>query len=140
VRLRHAALPAALWLLAGAARAESPEVLYMLHCQGCHRPDGAGAPGSVPPLAGSVARFLAVPGGREFLVRVPGSSQSPLDDAELAAVLNWMVLRFGPDDLARAAAPFDAAEIARVRRPPLTDVAGTRRELLERIARAGRRP
>jgi mono/diheme cytochrome c family protein len=106
----------------------------MLHCQGCHRSDGGGAPGSVPPLAGSVARFLSEPGGREFLVRVPGSAQSPLDDAELAAVLNWMMLRFGPEDAARAAAPFDAAEIARVRRPPLTDVEGTRRALLERIA------
>ena len=40
---------------------------YALNCQGCHRPDGTGTPGTVPALAGSVAKFLKVPGGREYL-------------------------------------------------------------------------
>src|SRR6185503_18374901 len=74
--------------------AADPALDYTLNCQGCHRADGAGTPGSVPALAGSVARFLAVPGGREYLVRVPGVSQAGLDDAALADVLNWMVDRF----------------------------------------------
>ncbi len=127
---------AALGALAATApsHAESPEILYMLQCRGCHLPDGGGTPGVVPPLAGHVGRFLTVPGGREFLVRVPGSAQSPLSDAELAEVLNWIVRRFGPAEVARSFEPYTAAEVARVRRPPLIDVDSVRRVLLEQIA------
>jgi mono/diheme cytochrome c family protein len=122
-------LAAALLVLACASNAAASsaarplaQVHYMLHCQGCHLPDGAGSPGRVPDLRGSVARYLTVEGGREYLVRVPGVSQAPLDDAALAAVLNWVLERFGPRDDARASPPFTAAEVARVRRPAWTDV------------------
>ena len=54
---------------------------YMLHCRGCHGPDGAGLPGAAPYFRGQLARFLSVPGGREYLVRVPGTAQSELSDA-----------------------------------------------------------
>jgi cytochrome c553 len=118
---------------ASAAAAEAPAVNYLLQCQGCHREDGAGTPGSVPALAGFVAEFLTVPGGREYLVRVPGSAQSPLSDAALAELLNWIVQRFGPEEAAARAAPFSEAEVARLRRPPLIDVEATRRALVERI-------
>src|SRR5262249_3268274 len=50
--------------------ASGPALDYTLECAGCHRADGAGTPGSVPALRDSVARFLAVPGGREYLARV----------------------------------------------------------------------
>jgi mono/diheme cytochrome c family protein len=120
-----------------AATAETPQVLYMLQCQGCHLADGTGAPGSVPSLEG-LERFLAVPGGREYLVRVPGSAQSPLSDLELAAVLNWMLREFGPAEIAATFVPFSADEVAGVRQPPLTDVESVRRDLLQRSARRGR--
>ncbi len=120
---------------AGSAHAESPRVLYMLHCQGCHLADGSGSPGAVPALNGQVARFLAVPGGREFLVRVPGSASAPMSDADLAAVLNWIVARFGPVAEAEAARPYAEDEVARLRREPLLDVAATRRALVEAIGR-----
>lgn len=116
------------------AHAGPPQLDYMLHCQGCHRADGAATPGSVPALDGFVARFLTVPGGREFLVRVPGSAQSALDDAALAELLNWIVARFGPTADAAGAAPYTAAEIARFRRPPLVDVAGVRAALVEQMS------
>ena len=119
----------ALCLGAGAAHAGNPQVDYMLQCQGCHGAEGRGAPGTVPSFAG-VGRFLAVPGGREYLVRVPGSSQSALDDAGLAEVLNWLIRRFDPRDFA----PYTAEEVARVRRPPLDDVEAVRRELERRLA------
>ena len=119
----------ALCLGAGAAHAGNPQVDYMLQCQGCHGAEGRGASGTVPSFAG-VGRFLAVPGGREYLVRVPGSSQSALDDAQLAEVLNWMIRRFDPRDFA----PYTAEEVARVRRPPLDDVEAVRRELERRLA------
>ena len=129
--MREVAL--ALCFVAGAARAETPRVNYMLQCQGCHGAEGRGAPGAVPSLEG-VGRFLRVPGGREYLVRVPGSSQSALTDAELAEVLNWIVGEFDPGDFV----PYAADEVARVRRPPLDDVDGVRRELLRGIEGSSR--
>jgi mono/diheme cytochrome c family protein len=123
-------------LVAGRARgAYAPSVEYALNCQGCHRADGAGTPGSVPPLAGSVARFLTVPGGREYLVQVPGVAQAPLDDATLAAVVNWMLERFDKAHLPPDFVPYGAEEIGRLRAKPLTDVEGVRRRLLEAIER-----
>ena len=47
---------------------------YMLNCQGCHLPDGDGA-GDVPRMKNFVGNFLKVPGGRAFLVQVPGFRQ-----------------------------------------------------------------
>ena len=120
---------------AGPAAAESPRVLYMLHCQGCHLSDGAGKPGAVPSLVGTLGSFLTVPGGRAFLVQVPGSAQSPLGDAELASVLNWMLASFGSPADSAGFAPYDAAEVARHRRAPLVDVAAARADLVRRMGR-----
>ena len=131
---------AALVLLAaagGTASAYAPNVEYALNCQGCHRADGAGTPGSVPPLVGSVARFLAAPGGREYLVQVPGVAQAPLDDTTLAAVMNWMLKRFDEAHVPAGFVPYDAAEIGRLRTKPLTDVEGMRRKLLQAIEPTG---
>jgi mono/diheme cytochrome c family protein len=122
------AIALGLALVAGAALAEAPRIDYMLQCQGCHGADGRGAPGTVPSLEG-VGRFLAAPGGREYLVRVPGSSQSALDDAELAEVLNWMIREFDPRDFT----PYTGEEVSRVRRPPLDDVDAVRRGLLREL-------
>jgi hypothetical protein len=115
------------------ALAGSPQIDFMLECQGCHLADGAGSPKSVPALGGSMAKFLTVPGGREYLVRVPGSAQSPLDDDALAAVLNWMLWKFGPSEFAAAAEAYTGSEVARLRTRPLIDVEATRRSLIEQI-------
>ena len=115
------------------ASAGSPAVDYMLECQGCHLPDGAGAP-DVPDLRNTVGRFLAVPGGRAYLVQVPGSSQSALGDAELAAVLNWMVTNFDPGTASAGFQPFDGEEISTLRVAPLVDVEGVRRGLVSQFA------
>jgi mono/diheme cytochrome c family protein len=133
MRLGAAVPAAALALLAlggaGAAAAD-PHSDYMLHCQGCHGPDGGGARGAVPSFRGGVARFLAVPGGREYLVRVPGTSQSELSDARVAALLNWLLREFSAAEMPADFVPYEEAEVSRLRRPPLTDVDGERRRLL----------
>jgi mono/diheme cytochrome c family protein len=129
-----AALAALALASAAPAAAESERVLYMLHCQGCHLADGTGSPGAVPSLAGMLGRFPALPGGRAYLVQVPGSAHSPLSDAELAAVLNWMVARFAVAEDAAAFAPYDAAEVAAYRATPLVDVSAARAELVRRMA------
>lgn len=129
-----------LLLTAGPASAESAAVQYMLECQGCHLADGSGSPGAVPDLRGSVGRFLGVPGGRAYLAQVPGSAQSALSDADLAAVLNWMVRRFGPESAARRLEPYTAAEVARHRASPLVEVEARRAELIRLLAASGGDP
>ena len=124
------AIAVVLW--ATLATAGEPAVDYALNCQGCHLDDGSGTPGSVPPLAGSVGRFTRVPGGREFIVRVPGVATSALDDAALAAVLNWMLERFGKPDVPADFRPYGAAEVGALRQKPLTNVDRVRAELLRR--------
>ena len=124
---RRAAL--LLVLLAGPARADEA-FDYVMHCRGCHGPEGQGAPGGAPDLRDSIGRFLLVPGGREYLIRVPGTAQSELDDAHTAALLNWMVRQFGPAAVAADFAPFTTAEVSAHRRPPLSEVRATRAALL----------
>jgi mono/diheme cytochrome c family protein len=133
------AWPAIAALVAAAAtavRAGEPALDYALNCQGCHRADGAGTPESVPALAGSVGKFLRVPGGREFLGQVPGVALSSLDDAALAGVLNWILARFGRDEVPPGFAPYTTEEVGRLRRSPLTDVEGVRRRLLGALERS----
>jgi len=45
--------------------------IYATHCVACHQPEGQGAPGVAPPLAGNVGRHAASPEGRNYLARVP---------------------------------------------------------------------
>lgn len=128
---------AALLLLLVAApgwATEPAEADYMLNCQGCHLPDGSGFPArQVPDLRNQMGRFLRVPGGREFLVQVPGSAQTALSDADLARLLNWMLLRFSAAQLPEDFQPFTAVEVGPLRKQPLTRVSEVRGELLERI-------
>jgi hypothetical protein len=92
---------------------------WTLNCQGCHRPDGTGTDATAPSLAGTVARFLSVPGGREYLGRVPGVATSPLSNADLAEVVNWMLWRFDKEHLPTNFKPFTAAEMGQLRAAPL---------------------
>jgi hypothetical protein len=134
--LRGPAAAVALALAFAAPASSAPELDYMLHCQGCHLADGSGSPGAVPSLHG-VGRFLQTSRGREYLIRVPGSAQSPLGDAALAALLDWLVARFDPQTAAAGFRGFDVAEIARWRRPPLTEVDALRAELLAELSVSG---
>ncbi len=131
------ALLASLVLWAGdlgaGANLEAGQLAYMLECQGCHLADGSGAPGRVPALRGSVASFLRVPAGREYLVRVPGSAQSPLSDAELAAALNWLLREYGPRQALEDFEPYTAAEVAQHRVRPLIDAGKVREQLIRAI-------
>src|SRR3984893_14395666 len=92
---------------------------WTLNCQGCHRPDGTGSEGTAPSLAGTVSKFLAVPGGREYLGRVPGVATSPLANADLAELMNWMFWRFDKSHLPADFQPFTGEEIGRLRVQPL---------------------
>lgn len=114
---------------------------YQLQCAGCHLGSGEGAPRSgTPKMAGFVGNFLRVEGGREFLVRVPGVSQSALSDGQIAELLNWildpqhgMAGASTPSDFR----PYTAAEVARVRHHALLNRPGARAELIDRMREKG---
>lgn len=111
---------------------------WTLNCQGCHRLDGTGSDTTAPGLAGTVAKFLWVTGGREYLVRVPGVATSPLSDAELADVVNYMLWRFDKEHLPANFRPFTAAEVGPLRSRPLRlEAAAMRTDLLARAEASG---
>ena len=112
-----------------AAAAASAQFNYILHCQGCHLADGEATPGKIPPLVGA-GKFLAVEGGREFLVRVPGVSLSIIPDDELAELVNWMLYRFSAEDMPAEFEPYTAEEVGRYRQQPLVEVETVRAGLL----------
>jgi hypothetical protein len=117
------ALPAHLW-------ARDPATLFMLECQGCHLSDGSGGMASIPTLQNHVAKFLAAPGGREYLVQVPGVAFSSLSDQDTTAVLNWMLATFGPLEWAQRFPPYTVEEVAAMRKQPLTEITRKRADLL----------
>ncbi len=94
---------------------------YLLHCGGCHLSDGSGAPDDVPSLRDDLGRIITVAQGRGYLVRVPGSSQALLDDADLAAVINWVLTEFNSATLADDFEPLTAEEVKGARRDVLMD-------------------
>jgi len=97
----------------GSVAQAARETDYALQCRGCHGADGAGVPGRVPSLAG-VAGLLDTEAGRTRLLAVPGVRQASLSDARLAALLEWVAVRFAPPG---AAAPgkLTPGEVARLR-------------------------
>jgi hypothetical protein len=102
---------------------------YLLHCSGCHLPDGSGAPDEVPSLREGLGWIVSLAEGRGYLVRVPGSSQAHLDDAGLAAVINWVLTEFNSATLADDFQPLTAAEVGRARSEVLMDPLKFRAEL-----------
>jgi mono/diheme cytochrome c family protein len=104
----------------------SPDEHYRLHCSGCHGADGHGARGVTPSLHG-LATLLGLSGGRAYLAQVPGVAQAPLDDADLAALLNWVISEFSGTV---AAQPYSAVEIGDLRARPLRDPAAARSKIV----------
>ena len=129
------------FVCAGAAAADEAETYrlahldYMLHCQGCHMADGSGVEGTVPPLPGEVGKFISSPEWRDYLVQVPGASQAFIDDAALARLMNWIVRRFDPEN-AKDLKPYEAAEVGRLRRQPVTNPTAVRRRIIAEVQRS----
>ena len=118
----------ALLLAMSSALLAEPRSHYMIHCMGCHLNDGSGQPPDVPVLDATLNRYAATDAGRAYLVQVPGAAQAPLDDNDLAVLINWMITTFGGRN--EHFAPITPAEVASYRAKPLKDPAATRAELL----------
>ena len=116
---------------AGAGAADSGRVHfnYQMFCQGCHTPDGTGAR-QVPRMKDHIGVFTTTAEGREYLVRVPGSATSALSDADLADVLNWIVVEFSGASFNEAFEPYTAEEVGGLRQHPLNEVVLHRQKLL----------
>lgn len=114
-------------------RAEPPHKLYILNCMGCHGAQGQGVKGASPSLIG-IGNFLKIPGGRAYLIKAPDVRQSALTDAQVAAVMNWVLEGFARKSLPSHFAPYTAPEVHGYRAAPLPEFARTRKRLLKEIA------
>jgi len=103
---------------------------YLLHCSGCHRPDGSGSSPEVPTLRGPVGELVASPEGRAYVARVPEVAQSPLDNDDLARLLNWVLKEFNADTLPDRFRPLDGQEVGAARASVLADPLRARAEIL----------
>ena len=124
--------------LIGVADSDRAHLNYMLNCQGCHGQTGSASMyGAVPAMENYVGYFLHVPGGRAFLVQVPGSANAAISDAALAELLNWILQTQSPEQLPSQFQPFTEAEIRDLRQHAEIDVSAKREKLVEAISRLG---
>ena len=109
-----------------------------MNCQGCHGPDGSGNEARDVPELVALDKFQRLPEGREFLIRVPGMSRSPLSDEDLTELANWMMAEFATPGVAHDWQPYSTAEVAALRSRPIVDgIVQHRARLITSIERAG---
>jgi len=107
---------------------------YMLHCMGCHLPDGSGAPDKgIPDMRDMLGHFLAVPGGRAFIVQVPGVMHSALSDQDIALLMNWLLPHFSSKTLPPGTVPYTGAEIVELRRNRPVDIPAARKAITDQM-------
>jgi mono/diheme cytochrome c family protein len=122
-------------LAAVPASADEMGTAYTRWCSGCHGAGGAGVPERGIPDLHDAGAYAGGGLGRRYLAQVPGLSQSPLDDAEAARLLNYVLRRFSSDRLPEGFRPYDAAEVAALRADKASD-APARRAAALREARS----
>lgn len=116
----------------------SPKTNYMLHCSGCHGPAGAGNPEvGIPDMRGSIGHFPKAKYGREFLIQVPGTSQTSMNDADVAVMMNWMLQQFSPAEVPAGTPPYTEQEVRQLRASRLADVPGRRAAIVADLKAQG---
>ncbi|MCH8264599.1 MAG: cytochrome c [Proteobacteria bacterium] len=120
---RYLLVPILLLLLIASdlVAAASPRINFLLYCSGCHRPSGEGKPPHVPTLHHELGRMLSVPQMREYLVRIPGATQAPINDAELTGVINWVLEEFNAETLPPDFEYLSVEEVTAARKNILAD-------------------
>ncbi len=114
---------------AGQAFAD-PHTDYLLYCRGCHLHTGDAVPTASIPGLHELAPLLESQEGRDYLIRVPGVAQSGMDDARLAAVLNWVIVNFNADTVGDDFERFTTEEVSKARPIVLVDPLRVRAEIL----------
>jgi len=122
----------AILAISHSASAESASNLYLLNCWGCHGSRGEGIIGTAPSLV-HLGDFLKVPGGRAYIMEVPGVAMSSLNDAQIALVMNWTLQNLNQSPLPHDFTPYTADEVHRYRAVRLADLSKTRRALIDQL-------
>jgi hypothetical protein len=81
--------------------------------------------------------FVRTELGREYLIQVPGLSQSRLDDATAARLLNWILRKFSAARLPIDFTPYTAEEVTRFRADKASDAKVRRDAILGEMRRRG---
>ena len=120
-------------IMASGVQAADGQAVYTANCAACHQPDGAGAAGLAPPLAGTLGGRLAFPQGRRYIAGVLMSGMAgkieskgvvyngmmptwaALADDELAAVANYVVETFNKAETPADHKAFGADDFASIR-------------------------
>jgi mono/diheme cytochrome c family protein len=118
------------WCVIAMPIGASPESDYMIHCMGCHGMTGKGMPPEVPAFDKLLGQIAGKPGGRAYLAQVPGASQSPLNDEQLASVLTWVLRQFASAGLPSDFQDISAQEVSQFRPITLADPGKVRERLL----------
>lgn len=120
------------------ASAGTPALNYRLHCMGCHLDDGSGMPQrGIPSMRGVLGHFLRLPQGRALIVQVPGVMNTPLNDRQVAELMNWMLGQWAGDSLPPVTPPYSEAEVRQLRSHRPSDVARTRGDVVQQLRQMG---
>jgi hypothetical protein len=136
--VRCALSVAACITLAPGAGANMPMLtVYTLNCSGCHGAEGLGVPEAGIPNLNEAGRFVRTELGRKYLIQVPGLSQSRLDDATAARLLNWILRKFSANRLPSDFAPYTSEEVAHFRADKASDAKIRRDAILAEMRSRG---
>lgn len=131
------------WLLGAvlgqsAQAVQGPQRDYMLQCMGCHLEDGSGKPErGIPNMAGVLGHFLRLPEGRALIVQVPGVMNTPLDDRQVADLMNWLLAGMAGTSRPADAQLYTADEVKALRANRPADVPKARAEVVRRLRAMG---
>ncbi len=150
--MRLLAVLMALLATGGIARADGAEI-FNANCVICHQSNGRGIPGMYPPLADSIGSYVAIPGGRAYLVHVVSFGMNgPISvhgqmfngmmqpwqnfkDEQIAQVLNYVLTTFNAPLLPQDFLPLTSEEVKKYRTiASLGDVRKEREALLKALA------
>jgi len=112
---------------------------FIQHCSGCHGlgGDGGSVTSGIPRFQDSVGAFADDDEGRTYVLHVPGVANTSLDDEEIAAVLNYVMTRWGGKSLPDNYRAFTREEVARRRQYAISDVVALRRKVVARLRSRG---
>jgi len=120
------------------ASAEMPmQTLYTLNCSGCHGNAGLGVPEVGIPNLNDAGRYVGTALGRQYLIKVPGLSQSRLDNATAAKLLNWILQKFSSDRIPADFKPYTTEEVAQFRSQIASDAETQRAAILAELRSRG---
>lgn len=118
--------------------AGSPALNYRLICMGCHLEDGSGMPQrGIPAMNGVLGHFLRLPEGRALIVQVPGVMNTPLNDRQVAELMNWLLGGIAGASLPPGTPPYTKAEVRALHASRPADVAAERERVVRRLRGLG---